>query len=181
VSPRLIKAVLLDSGDTLVDEATEIRDADGYVIEEALIPGALAMVQQLAAAGYRMALVADGLKRSFDTILGGHGIRQYLEAEIISEVLGCEKPDQRMFEAALAALGLRAGDAAQVVMIGNNLSRDINGANRAGMISIWLNWSPRREKFAREPDEMPDYTVKRPDDVPRLLAFIEAGLAASGY
>ncbi len=34
----LLKAVLLDSGDTLVDEATEIRDAQGYVVEAALIP-----------------------------------------------------------------------------------------------------------------------------------------------
>jgi len=172
-----IKAVLLDSGDTLVDEGTEIRDADGYVIEAALIPGALAMVEQLAAAGYRLALVADGRKRSFDTILGRHGIKPYFEAEIVSEVLGCEKPDRRMFDAALAALGLTAGDAGQVVMVGNNLSRDINGANRAGMISIWLNWSPRREKYAQAPDEMPAYTVRSPSEVPRLLRFIEEGLA----
>ena len=77
-------------------------------------------------------LVADGYKQSFDNVLGFHGVRQHLEAEIISEILACEKPDQRMFEAALAALDIDATDAGSVVMIGNHLGRDINGANRTG-------------------------------------------------
>ena len=173
----LIKAVLLDSGDTLVDEATEIRDADGYVIEADLIAGAIEMVERLALEGYRLALVADGRKKSFDTILGRHGVRQYLEAEIISEVLGCEKPDPRMFDAALAALGLTEADSGEVVMIGNHLGRDINGANRRGIITIWENWSPRREKQAQDPDEVPDYTVLTPGGIPRLLEFIERQMA----
>src|SRR6185312_16624654 len=120
-SQPLLKAVLLDSGDTLVDEATEIRDAEGYVIEADLIPGAIDMVEQLAREGYRLALVADGRKKSFDTILGHHGVKPLLEVEIISEVLACEKPDARMFDSALAALGLTADDAVEVVMIGNHL------------------------------------------------------------
>src|SRR5690606_17179421 len=36
----LLKAVFLDSGDTLVNEASEKFDAEGYVIEAGLIPGA---------------------------------------------------------------------------------------------------------------------------------------------
>ena len=173
----LIKAVLLDSGDTLVDEATEIRDAEGYVIEADLIPGAIEMVERLAQDGYRLALVADGRKKSFDTILARHGVRQYLEAEIISEVVGCEKPDQRMFDTALAALGLTEADAGEVVMIGNHLGRDINGANRRGIITIWENWSPRREKQAQAADEVPDYTVLSPGEIPLLLEFIELSMA----
>jgi len=176
-SQPLIKAVLLDSGDTLVDEATEIRDADGYVIEADLIPGAIDMVEQLTREGYRLALVADGLKKSFDTILGRHGVKPHLEVEIISEVLACEKPDQRMFDGALAGLGLTAADAGQVVMIGNHLGRDINGANRRGIISIWENWSPRREKQAQADDEVPDYAVRSPGEIPRLLEFIELSMA----
>lgn len=173
----LLKAVLLDSGDTLVDEATEIRDAEGYVIEADLIPGAIDMVERLAAEGYRLALVADGFKKSFDTILGMHGVRTHLEAEIISEIMACEKPDRRMFDAALAALGLDEADAPRVVMIGNHLGRDVKGANQRGIISIWLNWSPRREKQAQTPDEVPDYIVRTPGEVPALLDFIERRLA----
>ncbi len=173
----LIKAVLLDSGDTLVDEATEIRDEAGYVIDAALIPGTIEMIERLTAEGYRLALVADGLQRSFENVLGQHGIRKHLEAEIISEVLACEKPDQRMFDAALDALGLDAADAGHVVMIGNHLGRDVNGANRRGMVSIWLDWSPRREKQASASDEVPDYVVRSPGEIPSLLAFIELAMA----
>src|SRR5690606_14451516 len=69
----LIKAVLLDSGDTLVDEASEIRDEADHVIVADLIPSAREMVETLAAQGYRIALVADGRVKSFANILGGHG------------------------------------------------------------------------------------------------------------
>ncbi|MDR3472147.1 MAG: HAD family hydrolase [Devosia sp.] len=176
-SQPLLKAVLLDSGDTLVDEATEIRDAEGYVIEASLIPGAIDMVERLAAEGYRLVLVADGRLRSFETILGRHGVRPHLEAEIISEVLNCEKPDRRMFDAAFAALALQPADAGQVVMIGNHLARDVKGANQCGIISIWQNWSPRREKQAATLDEVPDYVVRSPGEIPALLERIELDLA----
>jgi putative hydrolase of the HAD superfamily len=176
-SQPLLKAVMIDSGDTLVDEATEIRDADGYVVEASLIPGAIEMIRQLTADGYRLVLVADGYKQSFDNVLGFHGVREHLEAEIISEILKCEKPDQRMFDAALAALGIDAADAGSVVMIGNHLGRDINGANRRGIISIWQNWSPRREKVAATSDEVPDYIVRGPSEIPSLLEFIELSMA----
>jgi len=175
-SQPLLKAVMIDSGDTLVDEATEIRDTQGYVVEARLIPGAIEMLRRLTAEGYRLVLVADGFKQSFDNVLGFHGVREHLEAEIISEILKCEKPDQRMFDAALAALNIEAADAGSVVMIGNHLGRDINGANRRGIISIWQNWSPRREKQASAPDEVPDYVVRSPGEIPALLEFIELSM-----
>lgn len=173
----LLKAVFLDSGDTLVDEATEIRDADGYVIEASLIPGAKEMVEVLAAEGYRLALVADGRVRSFETILGMHGVRPHIEVEAISEALDCEKPAALMFETALRGLGLTDADAASVVMIGNHLERDIKGANRKGIISIWQNWSPRRSKIPADIEEVPDFVVRSPSEVPQLLALIERQMA----
>ncbi|WMT88624.1 HAD family hydrolase [Pelagibacterium sp. 26DY04] len=172
----LIKAVLLDSGDTLVDEASEIRDQDDHVIVADLIPGAREMVETLAAQGYRIALVADGRVKSFANILGGHGVSQHFEAEIISEAEGCEKPAARMFEAALAALGLTREDAASVVMVGNHLGRDIKGANAMGIVSIWQDWSPRRHKVPVDATEQPQYTIKSPGELPVLLAEIECAM-----
>ncbi|GHA16427.1 hypothetical protein GCM10007989_09330 [Devosia pacifica] len=173
----LLKAVFLDSGDTMVDEGTEIHDEDGNVAEARLIPGARETVERLAAEGYRLVLVADGRKKSFDTVLGHHGIRQLLAAEVISEVVGCSKPDPLMFSTALDAIGLGPEDAADVVMVGNHLGRDINGANRAGLISIWLDWSPRRHKIPEDIDEVPDYIIRTPGELPKLLDYIEQGLS----
>jgi len=173
----LLKAVFLDSGDTLVDESTEIFDEDGYVIQANLIPGALEMVEALRDEGYRLALVADGRVRSFDTVLGGHGIHPHFEFKVISETEGCQKPDPRMFEKALSGLGLSAGDAGAVVMVGNHLERDIGGANRLGIISIWQSWSHKRSRIPANVDEVPRYTIRTPGELPGLLAEIERQMA----
>lgn len=173
----LLKAVFLDSGDTLVDEATEKFDAEGYVIEAGLIPGALEMIRSLAADGYRLALVADGRVRSFATILGGHGISPHFHAQVISEAEGCEKPDQRMFQKAMTALGLGSDDAEAIVMVGNHLERDIGGANRLGIISIWQSWSKKRSHVPADSHEVPRYTIRSPGELPGLLADIERQMA----
>lgn len=177
----LLKAVFLDSGDTLVDESTEIFDAEGYVIEANLIPGALEMVESLTAEGYRLALVADGRVRSFDTILGGHGIHPHFECKVISETEGCQKPDRRMFEKALQGLGLDAADSGAVVMVGNHLERDIGGANRMGIISIWQSWSHRRSHIPTNENEVPRYTIRTPGELPSLLAEIERQMARARH
>lgn len=177
----LLKAVFLDSGDTLVDEGTEIFDDEGYVIKANLIPGALEMVEALAAEGYRLALVADGRVRSFETILGGHGIHPHFEVKVISEAEGCQKPDRRMFEAALKGMGLGPDDAGSVVMVGNHLERDIGGANQLGIISIWQSWSHRRSRVPAHADEVPRYTIRTPGELPGLLAEIERQMARARH
>lgn len=172
----LIKAVLLDSGDTMIDEASEVRDADGHVVSAALIPGAREMIDTLVKDGYTLALVADGTVKSFANVLGGHGISPHFAAEIISEAQGCEKPDAPMFEAALAALGLTGADAENTVMMGNHLGKDVKGANAMGIVSIWLDWAPRRHKIPHDPTERPRYTITNPSQLPPVLAEIECAM-----
>jgi putative hydrolase of the HAD superfamily len=167
--------VFLDSGDTLVNEATEIFDAEGYVIEAGLIPGALEMVQNLTREGYRLALVADGRVRSFANVLGGHGIAPHFHTQIISETEGCEKPDPHMFRQAMAAMGLEDSDG--IVMVGNHLERDIAGANALGITTIWQSWSKKRSHIPANAQEIPDYTIGNPGELPTLLEEIERQMA----
>lgn len=173
----LIKAVFLDSGDTLVNEDTEVFDAEGYVIKAGLIPGALEMVNALTREGYRLALVADGRVRSFATILGGHGIEPHFETQVISEAEGCSKPDARMFQKAMSSLGLSQSDSKDIVMVGNHLERDIGGANQLGITSIWQSWSKKRTHIPEFDHEVPRYTIRTPGELPTLLAEIERGMA----
>lgn len=175
----LLKAVFLDSGDTLVNEDTEKFDDEGYVIEAGLIPGALEMVRSLTSDGYRLALVADGRVRSFDTVLGGHGIAPHFHAQVISESEGCSKPDARMFEKAISSLGLTADDSQAIVMVGNHLERDIGGANHLGLISIWQSWSQKRTHIPAHSWEVPRYTIRHPGELPALLEEIERQMGRS--
>jgi putative hydrolase of the HAD superfamily len=171
--PEKFLAILLDSGDTLVDEATEIRDASGIVIQASLIPGAVEMVRALKARGYRLGLVADGFKVSFENILGGFGLYDLFDARAISDQVGVEKPHPLMFHTALEQLGIPAQEYGRVMMVGNHLARDIHGANALGIVSVWLDWSPRRPKTPACDLETPRYTIKAPLELLALLDRLE--------
>ena len=74
-----------------------------------------------------------------------------------------------MFETAFRQLHLTDADRPRIVMIGNNLKKDIAGANRQGLTSIWLDWSPRYFHTVEEADWQPDYTVHTPTELLELL------------
>lgn len=170
-----ILAVLLDSGDTLVDEGTEIKDANGVVLQASLIPGASEMVRGLKERGYRLGLVADGPAGTFYNILGHYCLLDLFDALAISEQVGVEKPHPAMFTTALDRLGLNESQYLQVIMVGNNLARDIKGANALGLISVWLDWAPRRAKVPADPSEQPRHTIHSPLELIDLISSIERG------
>ena len=58
-------------------------------------------------------------------------------------------------------------------MVGNHLGRDIKGANQLGIISVWLDWSPRRAKVPADPSEEPDFTIKQPMELLQVLDQLE--------
>ena len=169
----VIKAVFFDSGDTLVDEGKEVTKA-GVVAAAELIDGAAETVRAVKALGYPLALVADGLAASFENVLGHHGLFELFDAVAISETLGAEKPDPKMFLYALSQLGISEDDYKNVLMIGNYLERDIAGANVLGLTSVWLDWSPRRPKVPQNDLEVPDYTIHKPLELLEVIADIEA-------
>jgi putative hydrolase of the HAD superfamily len=171
-----ILAICFDSGDTIVDEGTEVKDPTGTTLVAELIPGAAETVIALKARGYRLALVADGPAGTFYNTLGPRGLLELFDALAISGLVGAEKPDARIFQHALDQLGIPSADYGRVVMIGNNLSRDIKGANALGIISIWLDWAPRRPKIPLDASEQPCYTIKTPGELLDLIAQVERSL-----
>jgi putative hydrolase of the HAD superfamily len=168
-----ILAVCLDCGDTLVDEGTEVKDEQGVVLQAELIPGAADMVRELKRRGYPLALVADGPVGTFRNVLTAHELLDLFDALAISEAVGVDKPDSRMFTHALDQLGLIAKDYGRVVMVGNNLGRDIKGANQLGLISVWLDWAPRRSKIPADMLEIPQHTIKTPTELLSLIKLLE--------
>ncbi|QPC84258.1 HAD family hydrolase [Phototrophicus methaneseepsis] len=170
---RKILAVCLDCGDTLVDEATEVKTPEGVSLRAELIPGAADLVKALKARGYPLALVADGPCDTFTNNLGPYDLYNLFDAYAISETVGVSKPDARMFRCALEQLGIEEGDYGRVVMVGNVLERDVKGANELGLISVWLNWSPRRNKIPVDANEVPQYTLHNPLELLDLLDELE--------
>jgi putative hydrolase of the HAD superfamily len=171
--------IFLDCGDTIIDEGTEIRDEHDVVIQAELIPGADLMVKGLVERGYRIALVADGLAQSFKNLLTQHGLYDLFETMIYSECIKALKPDPRMFKAAMGAMELGEADLDRIIMVGNNLSRDVKGANGMGITSVHLSWTPRYPKTPKDASETPDYTIEQPVDLIDLVEQINERLAAS--
>ena len=161
--------IFTDSGDTIIDEATQVFDDRGIVLEADFIPGAGEILQQLHEEGYSIALVADGEWESFQNVYRKNGLGYCFDAWVVSEVVGQQKPAPIMFETAFEKLHLTEADRGRVVMIGNNLKKDIAGANRMGLISVWLDWSPRYFHTEEQPDWHPDYTIHSPRELPALL------------
>lgn len=165
--------IFTDSGDTIIDESTQVYDDRGIVTKVAFIPGAGEVIRELKEEGYRIALVADGEWESFRNVYRENGLGYCFEEWIVSEVVGEEKPARSMFDTAMEKMGLTEADKPFIVMIGNNLKKDIVGANRYGITSVWLDWSPRYFHTVEEPDWQPDYTVKTPKELKALLEKLE--------
>lgn len=173
--------IFIDSGDTIIDEATQVYDDRGIVLKADFIPGAGEMLKALYDRGYRIALVADGETESFQNVYRENGMGYCFESRIISEEVGRQKPEAVMFETAYERLGLSENDKKRIVMIGNNLKKDIAGANRQGLTSIWLDWSPRYFHEIEEPDWQPDYTVSTPDEIPAIIDRLNDELATKKF
>lgn len=166
--------VFIDCGDTLADESTEIYIKGELVKSADLIPGAKELILTLKEKGYRVALVADGLTQSFKNILKQHDLWDQFDCHTISEEVGVNKPHQNMFRTAAEALGIKDEDFSSILMVGNNLSRDIKGANALGIKSVFQSWSPRYPREPSEKSESPDYTIEKPLDLLLLLEKLEA-------
>jgi HAD superfamily hydrolase (TIGR01549 family) len=171
---RKILAVCIDCGDTLIDEGTEEKNDALVSLRAELIPGADELMHELKKLQYPLALVADGPADTFTNNLEPYGLYRLFDAYAISEIVGLSKPDRRMFDYALDQLNINEHDYGKVVMLGNNLSRDIKGANQLGMISVWLDWAPRRSKIPVDSSEVPNYTIKTPLELLNILKELEA-------
>jgi HAD superfamily hydrolase (TIGR01549 family) len=166
---RRVWAVLFDLGDTLMVETSEEKDATEATQRADLFTGAADLVWSLKRRGYLVGLVADTRQDTARNVLRQHGIEDAFDVLAISETLGTEKPDPRMFRHALTALGLRASEAGHVAMVGNRLERDVRGANAIGLISVWMRLTDRYPAMPSGVAEEPQYSVASHAELGELL------------
>jgi putative hydrolase of the HAD superfamily len=120
------------------------RTRSGVVLWSELTPGALETIASLERAGLAVVIVtnSDGHAAENLAACGVCGV-----PVVDSVVVGAEKPDVRMFSAALAV----AGDGiapADVVHVGDTLPADVAGARAAGITPV--HFDPLRACRARD-------------------------------
>ena len=175
-----LAAILTDLGDVLMREETEEK-LDGVTQRADLVPGMVDLFRELQARGQRLGLVADTREGTYLNVLRQHGIYDLFDVFAISDLLGCEKPDRRMFIHALDALGIAPEEWGRVVMVGNNLTRDVRGANQLGLISVWFAWNERYPLEPADEEERPRYQVGSADELRALLAALDLGEEAPDF
>lgn len=85
---------------------------------------------------YILGMITNGPSEHQREKLRVAGLEHYFSKIVVSGEIGIGKPDERIFQYALNQLGLKPSEA---IMIGDSLERDILGAERAGLQSVWIN------------------------------------------
>jgi len=94
----------------------------------ALYPEAAAVLAALHPR-YRLGVVSNFDRRLYP-VLEHLGVRRYFETIVISSEIGVDKPDERIFAAALSALGVTPGE---TVHAGDDPERDWRAGEAAGL------------------------------------------------
>jgi HAD superfamily hydrolase (TIGR01549 family) len=171
--PQRFLALCFDFGDTLIDQATEVKDESFTTLHAELIPGVVELLHELKRRGYRLGLVSNGPVGSIPNVLGVYGLYELFDVLAISQGLGVDKPDARIFRYALDQLGIPESEYDRTIMIGNDLAADVAGANAMGMVSVWLDWASRHRKTPTSEAEIPHYTIDEPLELLPLLEELE--------
>ncbi len=84
-----------------------------------------------------MAVVTNGFERVQTRRAEESGIMEYMEDSFVSEKMDSEKPNRKIFDGALRALGVENRE--HVLVVGDSLSSDIQGGINAGLDTCWYN------------------------------------------
>ena len=91
-------------------------------------------LERLRDAGYRLGVIANQPTAVRDA-LTRDGLVPFFEVWGISDDLGLQKPDPRLFVHALATAAV---DPTHAVMVGDRLDYDVRPAKAAGMRTVWV-------------------------------------------
>ena len=86
---------------------------------------------------YKVGIVTNGIKEVQYSRIENSAIAKYIDKIIISDEVGVNKPDKRIFEYAMNYFEIM--DKSEVIMIGDSLGADIKGGQNAGIDTCWVN------------------------------------------
>lgn len=100
------------------------------------MPGASALIAQIATLGLPMGVISNGKHASRVGRVSKLAFGKHMRLVLSSENAGVKKPDARIFHLAAAQLGVQPKDC---WYIGDHPLNDVEGAQRAGMRAVWLS------------------------------------------
>lgn len=114
----------------------ESSEPRSYRLED----GVAEALQEVRRAGWSIAVITNGHRRTQPAKLASAEILPLVDAVVISSHEGFAKPDPRVFRLAAERAGCSLDGA---WAIGDDLRQEIAGATKLGLRSVWLNPSGR--------------------------------------
>lgn len=112
----------------------EIHNKVWWVHYARLFDDAIPTLDQVRNLGLPLGLISNA-SPSMEIVLGRLGIKSYFETVVISDMLGILKPDPRIFEHALCAMGVAAAEAVFI----DDIPENVNAARNLGMTALLLD------------------------------------------
>ena len=140
--PGLVRELLGHFGVDVTDEELgRFLEAEHAAWEPSRTLGGTthALLEALRARGLKLGLVSNAFDPAWllHRDLERMGISDRIDFAVFSSEYGKRKPHPEIFEHALEALGVEAGEA---MFVGDRLYEDVRGSNEAGMTSVQALW-----------------------------------------
>ncbi|MQS53459.1 noncanonical pyrimidine nucleotidase, YjjG family [Lactobacillus salsicarnum] len=129
-----------------------------FASEHELMPNAINMLDTVSK-DHHLFVVSNGTKFKQYTQLDGANITNYFDKIFLSEDIGYKKPDIQFFDAVKA--DLNENDNSKMLVVGDSLSADIDGANRSHIDSVWYD----TEHETNNSEIKPTYTIDGLDEL----------------
>lgn len=112
---------------------------------------------------YDLYIVTNGVASTQKKRLAATGLDTYVQNVFISEAIGSQKPQKEYFDYCLSHIG--PVQISEIMLIGDSLSADILGANRAGITACWFN--PKGKPLSGE--AKPDIEIRQLEELRNIL------------
>ena len=130
------------------------------------IPGAVELIDALAAAGFKLAVGSSGPPENIQVTLEKLGRAHLFSAIVTGADVQRGKPDPQVFLLGAQRLGLLPAQCAVV----EDAPQGVEAANRAGMTSIALTGTTTREALSHARFVVDRLTDLNPDRIAKLIA-----------
>jgi putative hydrolase of the HAD superfamily len=122
---------------------------------------------------YHLAIISDGQTAYAIPELNAVGLSGFFDPIIISGHFGYRKPDERLFTTALASMKMQPSE---VLYVGNDMYRDVYGAQRLGMKTVFF----KSNQGTQEKEGVkPDYIIYSFPELLNAIRFFETSKVSS--